>query len=385
MNLLIHDLNDEEWKELSAGYDGWEIISDNGSIKPCVGCFGCWIKEPGECVIKDGYEKMGALIHRADEIKVISRYTYGGFSSFVKNVFDRSIGWVLPYFEVYENEMHHKKRYPEDKPITFIFRGEGLTDEDKKKAEVYVEAVCRNLRGYVKSIMFEEIKVQATDTDINKEIRKYKSDPEKTVMINCSLRGDKANSRKFLDRLSSNIREDAVKINLSAYLNRKDELMDILGQSGKIIFSIPLYVDGIPSACLRVMEEMEKYGFEGNKHIYVVSNMGLYESSQLKNLMSMVKSWCGKCGFIYGGGVAIGAGEMIGSVMASTDKGPAKNATDALDKLADAIDTASIIKDNYVDPYRFPRCLYIFAANSGWPKAGKLNGLKKVDLLQQKS
>ena len=135
MNLLIHDLNDDEWKELSADYDGWEIISDNGSIKPCVGCFGCWVKEPGECVIKDGYEKMGALIHRADEIKVISRYTYGGFSSFVKNVFDRSIGWILPYFEIYENEMHHKKRYPEDKPITFIFRGEGFTDDDKEKEE----------------------------------------------------------------------------------------------------------------------------------------------------------------------------------------------------------------------------------------------------------
>ena len=381
MNLLIHDLNEEEWKEISADYRGWEIISDNGTIKPCVGCFGCWVKEPGECVIKDGYEKMGALIHKADEVTVISRYSYGGFSSFVKNVFDRSIGWVLPYFEIYENEMHHKKRYPEDKPITFIFRGSGLTDADKQKANDYVKAVCRNLRGYVKDIVFEEYKAQANEAVISRE--KYICEPEKTVMLNCSLRGDKANSRKFIERLSSDLNGNTVKINLSAYLNKVNELIDILGRAGKIVFSMPLYVDGIPSACLRVMEEMEKYRYEGNKRIYVISNMGLYESHQLKNLMGMVKKWCEKCGFTYGGGVAIGAGEMIGSVMAATDKGPAKNASEALVKLADAVNTTSVIEDNYIDPYKFPRFLYMLAANSGWPKGGKLNGLKRKDLLRQ--
>ena len=97
MNLIIHDLNEREWTAISEKYKGWEIISDNGTIKPCVGCFGCWLKDPGQCVMKDGYNRMGALIHKADEVVVVSRYTYGGFSSFVKNVFDRSIGWVLPF------------------------------------------------------------------------------------------------------------------------------------------------------------------------------------------------------------------------------------------------------------------------------------------------
>ena len=56
MNLLIHDLNEEEWNRISEKYKGWEIISDNGTIKPCIGCFGCWLKTPGRCVIKDGYD-----------------------------------------------------------------------------------------------------------------------------------------------------------------------------------------------------------------------------------------------------------------------------------------------------------------------------------------
>ena len=381
MNLLIHDLNEEEWKEISADYDGWEIISDNRTIKPCIGCFGCWIKDPGQCVIKDGYEQMGVLIHKADEVTVISRYTYGGFSSFIKNVFDRSIGWVLPYFEVYQNEMHHKKRYPEDKPFTFIFRGSGLTEDDKKNANAYIKAVCRNLRGHVKAIMYEECMEQAESAAIGNKA--YVSDAQRVILLNCSLRGDNANSKKFLDRLASNIECTVERINLSTYINRYDELVDILGNAGKIILGLPLYVDGIPSAFLRVMEMMETYNFEGKKSIYVVSNMGLYESSQLKNLMGMVKNWCENCGFIYGGGVAIGAGEMIGSVMAATDKGPARRAAEGLDKLSNAINTSSVIEDEYIEPYRFPRALYMFAANSSWPKAGRINGLKRRELLQQ--
>ena len=108
MKLLIHDLNEKEWEEAAQQYEGYEVISDKGNIKPCVGCFGCWLKTPGQCVIKDGYDRMGALIHQAEEVTVISRYTYGGFSSFVKNVMDRSIGWVLPYMEIHHGEMHHR-------------------------------------------------------------------------------------------------------------------------------------------------------------------------------------------------------------------------------------------------------------------------------------
>lgn len=378
MKLLIHDLNDEEWGKIREYYKDWEIVSDNGRIKPCVGCFGCWLKEPGECIIKDGYEKMGALIHKAEEVAVISTYTYGGLSSFVKNVFDRSIGWVLPYFEINHGEMHHKRRYPEDKQITFIFRGQ-FTESDKIKAKTYVEAVCRNFHGIIKEIRFEECPVKTDKADIISGT----PDPDKVVLLNCSLRADNSNSKKFLDRMSSDIKGNVESINLSTYINRYDELVKMLAHAGTIVLGVPLYVDGIPSALLRVMERLEHCRMAGEKHIYVVSNMGFYESVQLKNLMSMVKTWCEKCGYTYGGGVAIGAGEMIGSVIASTDKGPATYAAQALDKLSSAINDLEDIEDIYADAYRFPRALYMFAADSGWPKGAKKNGLKRKDLYRQ--
>ena len=381
MNLLIHDLNEKEWAGIAEQYKGWKVISDTGTIKPCTGCFGCWIKKPGTCVMKDGYNHMGALIHKADRVVVISRYTYGGFSSFVKNVFDRSIGWVLPYFEVYEGEMHHKKRYPEEKPFTFIFRGSSIQEDEKKKARTYVEAVCRNFRSKIVDVMFEEEEslsrdIQRTDMECN---------PGRTILLNASLRGDDSNSRKFLGRLAGSLGAEPELINLSSCLMRQDELVQKLLSAKTVVMGTPLYVDGIPSQMLRLMEKMEESGQMPGKNIYCVVNMGLYESRQIRNLLSMVEDWSDKCGYDYCGGIAIGAGEMMGMFMnpGSSGKGPAKNVGDGLDRLARAINTKSRVEDIYADAYRFPRWLYMFAANSGWPKAGKNNGLRKKDLLHR--
>ena len=113
MNLLIHDLSLDKRHEAEEAYPGWKVICDDGAIRPCVGCFSCWNRTPGRCVIRDGYEDIGALFHRAEEVVVISRYTWGGFSGFVKNVFDRCLGYALPHFEVIDGETQHKKRYDE--------------------------------------------------------------------------------------------------------------------------------------------------------------------------------------------------------------------------------------------------------------------------------
>ena len=403
MNLLIHDLSEEEFKEISEQYTGWEIMSDNGNIKPCVGCFGCWVKNPGECVIKDGFNRMGALIHEADEVVVISKYTYGGFSSFIKNVFDRSIGFVLPYFEVYKGEMHHKKRYPEDKKMRFIFRGSGLTEADKRKARKYVNAVCTNLHGNVTAIEFQEVaenslaydtapvnddKFNASRKD-NTEVDKKTN--RKIILLNCSLRADNANTKKFLDKLGTYLNGNVESINLSKYYSKLDELISILDTADRIVLGMPLYVDGIPSAPLRLMERIESvYKTSNNqntcnKKIYVVTNMGLYESHQLKHLLSMVKYWCNKCGFTYGGGLAIGAGEMLGGFMASKDisKGPSQNVAEGFERLSKSINSSSSVEDLYVNVKAFPRAMYMFAANMGWPMDAKKNGLKKKDLLKQ--
>ena len=375
MRLLIHDLTEEAFAAIAGEYAGWDVVSDQGSIRPCVGCFGCWTKQPGQCVIEDGYQHMARQIHAAEEITVLTRYTYGGFSPFVKNVFDRSIGVVLPFFEVVDGEMDHQRRYPEKKPVSFHFRGAKFTEADQRKAWRYVSAVCRNLRGTVKAVTFTECPEQTPREAL------IPQEPEgRPILLNCSLRGGQANTNTFLDALASFLKEEPERIDLAAYLKKPEELTEKLARAARVVLGTPLYVDGLPSSALRVMQALSRRSYDNGKRIYVAANMGLYESHQLRNLLGMVETWCEESGYVYSGGAAIGAGPMFGAV--SPEHLPGKNALAALKNLAAAIDRGETTQNFYANAYCFPRRTYILAANASWPKIAKKHGLSRKDLLR---
>jgi hypothetical protein len=132
------------------------------------------------------------------------------------------------------------------------------------------------------------------------------------------------------------------------------------------------------------MEKMEKQRAAGKKQIYVVANMGFYESRQIRNLLGMVKEWAEKCGYEYCGGVAVGAGEMLGKMIRIPDasKTAARNVALALEKLGKAISSSEVVADIYADAYKFPRMLYQIHGNNGWTKSAERNGLTRKDMLK---
>lgn len=156
MRTVICDLPKEEWVKFKEVPSDVEVILNNGNMKKCIGCFGCWVKTPGQCVLADEYQKLGELYGKTEEIVIISRCCFGSYSSFVKNVMDRSISYVLPYFQIREGEMHHKARYGNHIRIRAFFYGEHLTDAEKDTARRLVEANAVNFQGKVEQISFVE-------------------------------------------------------------------------------------------------------------------------------------------------------------------------------------------------------------------------------------
>lgn len=380
MDLVIHDLNPEEWEKNCRDYEGWNIVSDQGTIRPCVGCFCCWNKTPGQCVIKDGYENMGALIHEADEVHVISRYSYGGFSGFVKNVFDRCLGYVLPQFEVVNGETHHQKRYEEDKPFTFIFCGDSLSEQEKESARRYVEAVCANIRGRVKDVIFRESGESPAVVP-----RLPGSSLGKVILLNASMRSVNGNSAKLARKLSSKLEKETEIVALKQYMGKMPELLGVLEKASSIVLCMPLYVDGLPSQLIRLMETAQREYRGQAKRIYVLANMGLYESRQLVNLFDAVRQWCGRMDFSYCGGLGVSAGELVGVLMEHIpfNLGPTKNIAKNMDRLAAAINSGGAVEDLYAEPFCFPRALYILIANTNWNTTAKKNGLKPAELYRR--
>ena len=162
-------------------------------------------------------------------------------------------------------------------------------------------------------------------------------------------------------------------------------LVKKLEDAPAIVFCIPLYVDGLPSQVIRLMETFRKEYRGSRKKIYVLANMGLYESSQLVNLFSAVTQWSRKMGFDYCGGLGVSAGELLGGLMEMIPfgRGPIRKTSEGMDLLACAINSESKTYDIYAEPKGFPKWLFIQIANVNWDRKAKKNGIDPKEMYRQ--
>lgn len=78
----------------------------------CKGCFECWVKTPGECVIKDMAAQLNNRFMNSDVVVYISPVVFGQFSVNIKNAIDRTLPNMLPFFITGENgASSHSPRY----------------------------------------------------------------------------------------------------------------------------------------------------------------------------------------------------------------------------------------------------------------------------------
>lgn len=155
MKLLIHDLPNEVFSALNIPMDDIAIIAANGKFAHCQGCFGCWLKTPGHCFIKDEIQHIGALFGTSEEVIIISENWYGGYSAAVKLVLDRSISTSLPFTTYRGGRMHHRRRYSNKWLLKVIFYG-GITDAEKEAAHKIIEANRYNLGSNSATLFFAD-------------------------------------------------------------------------------------------------------------------------------------------------------------------------------------------------------------------------------------
>lgn len=113
------------------------VISDinvKENINHCVGCFGCFVKTPGRCVIADDYQDQGQKFGHCDELVIVSECVFGGYSPLVKAQFDRTLPGLHADFEVIHGEMHHAPRY-ENRPVLKVYFYGDVTEAERKTAE----------------------------------------------------------------------------------------------------------------------------------------------------------------------------------------------------------------------------------------------------------
>ena len=134
----------------------------------------------------------------------------------------------------------------------------------------------------------------------------------KTVFINCSPKKRFCASAYFMflmklftpgSRVSERLRTAA----------DYDRVLEQLRDADSAVFSLPLYVDGVPSHILRFLQRMETFSKENglSLRIYCVANNGFIEGKQNEPLMQVFENFCSRSGHEWCGGIGIGGGVML--------------------------------------------------------------------------
>jgi len=166
-----------------------------------------------------------------------------------------------------------------------------------------------------------------------------------------------------------------------------DLLIDKLSTADALVLGMPLYVDGAPAQVVELMEYLYDVGKNHLERlkVYVLSNLGFYESHQIQIQLQIVKNWCSKMGLVYGGGLAIGAGGMLGDLRnIPYNQGPNRMMGMGINSLAISINANEVMEDRYVKPSGFPRFLYLFFANKSWLPQAKKNGIKRSEIKKRR-
>lgn len=109
------------------------ILEIDRGLRSCKGCFGCWIKKPGECVINDEMLKIYQSYMNSDAVIFICPVVFGQFSANIKNVVDRTLPDMLPFFcRRTDGSTMHPARYEKYPQLFLIGYGHELDQEEAR-------------------------------------------------------------------------------------------------------------------------------------------------------------------------------------------------------------------------------------------------------------
>jgi multimeric flavodoxin WrbA len=123
------------------GYTVEVIAGRDADVAACRGCFGCWTRTPGECVIGDGAADLLSRYITADLVAYVTPVTFGGYSAALKQLVDRIIPLLDPRFTRFRGEFHHRLRY-ERYPQLMGFGT--LAAADPEAARTFAALLARN-------------------------------------------------------------------------------------------------------------------------------------------------------------------------------------------------------------------------------------------------
>jgi len=133
-----------------AGAEVENVFLAKKEINPCRGCFSCWLKTPGECVIKDDMAELLKKFAGSDIVVFATPLYVDNVTGIMKNFMDRLIPGGDPHFEKDEGgECAHLMR-SEKRVKLVVISNCGFPEQSHFQVlELLFKRVARNMRTEV--------------------------------------------------------------------------------------------------------------------------------------------------------------------------------------------------------------------------------------------
>ena len=160
-----------------AGASTENVLLARKKIGHCIGCFTCWTKTPGECVLKDDMKELLKKYMASDIVIMASPLYVDHVTGIMKDFMDRSLPLVCPQFEMgCAGQTRHVSRYEKYPSIVWVSNC-GFPEKDQFAV---LQLACeRDIRNNKADIIAEIYRSQgplltSDDPELEPVLNRYK-------------------------------------------------------------------------------------------------------------------------------------------------------------------------------------------------------------------
>ncbi|EFL51728.1 conserved hypothetical protein [Solidesulfovibrio fructosivorans JJ]] len=373
-----------------AGYVLDVVDVERLCVSPCKGCFGCWIKTPGRCLIDDPCRELAGRLIASDAVVFASPIVFGGLSGQMKTVLERCVlPTLLPFFRKVEGRTRHPLRYGRNPDVISLG---WLPHRDVEQERLFQGLLDRNAAN-LGSARKASCVVQADATPETwraklKQAFSFGQRPAPTTrptIVICNGSPKRAGSVSgmlggYLAKCLSDRGARTETVSLLEAAEKAevfDRLVTLVEQADGVALAFPLYGDFLPGHVTAVLSQLAALGpgtaATRQTGFVAIANCGFPEARNNDAALEGCRLAASQLGFAWLGGVSVGGGGFYTGRELEKLGFMGRRARQALEeKAALLVDEATqndLSSPNIQVPCPMPGRLYLRIAEMGWKKS----------------
>jgi multimeric flavodoxin WrbA len=294
-------------------------------LRYCIGCWGCWVKTPGECISRDASLEMDRAVINADFVLWAAPLKMGFPSELLKRACDKHLPLIHPYMEVAYGEAHHLKRYARYPRLGLLVEKEA--DSDERDLQIVTEVHARTAVNFKTRLEFS----LTTDSPVKEVARRIVrhsalvplperlsatqgvtvEPPTRLTLFNGSPRGKRGNTPIFLRQIAGGF-GGPYEMHDLVRLKETEAMLKAFAGAECVLFGFPLYTDSMPGIVKHFIEALRPLVVrENNPPIGFVVQSGFPEGLHSRYVERYLEKLANRLGSPYLGTVVKGNGEGV--------------------------------------------------------------------------